>query len=83
MDEAQGRMSFICSVTADVLRPHGLYTPPGSSGCGIFQARILEWLPLPPPGDLPNPVTEPAFLVSCALASGFFTINATWEARVL
>ena len=26
----------------------------GSSVHGILQARILEWLPFPPPGDLPN-----------------------------
>ena len=29
--------------------------PLGSSVHGILQARILEWLPFPPPGDLPNP----------------------------
>ena len=29
--------------------------PPGSSVCGILQARILDGLPCPPPGDLPNP----------------------------
>ena len=34
-------------------------TPPGSSVHGISQARILV-LPFPPPGDLPNPGTEPA-----------------------
>ena len=34
-------------------------SPPGSSVHGILQARILEWLPCPPPGDLPNPGTEP------------------------
>ena len=28
---------------------------------GIFQARILEWLPFPPPGDLPDSGVEPAF----------------------
>ena len=28
---------------------------PGSTIHGIFQARILEWLPFPSPGDLPNP----------------------------
>ena len=28
---------------------------PGSSIHEIFWARILEWLPLPTPGDLPNP----------------------------
>ena len=26
---------------------------------GIFQARILEWMPFPSPGDLPNPGVEP------------------------
>ena len=29
-------------------------------------------LPCPPPGDLPDPGTEPVFLTSPALASGFF-----------
>ena len=33
----------------------------------------------PLPGDLPNPGTKPAFLVSPALA-GYFTTSATWEA---
>ena len=37
-----------------------LYNPmdcslPGSSVHGILQARILEWVPCLPPGDLPNP----------------------------
>ena len=26
-------------------------SPPGSSVHGILQARILEWLPFPPPGN--------------------------------
>ena len=26
---------------------------------GILQARILEWVAFPPPGDLPNPGMEP------------------------
>ena len=34
-------------------------SPPGSSIHGIHQARILEWLPFPSPGDLPNPGIEP------------------------
>ena len=37
-------------------------------------------LPCPPPEDLPNPETEPASLMSPALAGGFFVIIATWEA---
>ena len=46
------------SIVSDSLRPHGLYSPPGSSVRGISQARILEWLPFPSPGDLPNPGIE-------------------------
>ena len=34
-------------------------SPPGSSVHGILQARILEWLPFPFPGDLPDPGIEP------------------------
>ena len=57
-------------------------SPPGSSVHGILQARILEWIARPPPGDLPYPRIKPAFLVSPALAGGFFTTIATWEALV-
>ena len=39
-------------------------------------------LTCPPPGDLPNPGIEPAFLMSSALAGGFFTTSATWEAPI-
>ena len=31
---------------------------PGSSIHGIFQARVLEWLPFPSPKDLPDPGIE-------------------------
>ena len=34
-------------------------TLPGSSGHGILQARILEWLDIPFSKDLPNPGTDP------------------------
>ena len=34
-------------------------SPPGSSVHGILQARILEWVACPPPGDLPNTGIEP------------------------
>ena len=37
------------------------------------------WSGLPPPGDLPDPGIEPTFLMSPALAVGFFTSCATWE----
>ena len=32
----------VCSVMVNFLPPHGLYSKPGSSVHGIFQARILE-----------------------------------------
>ena len=32
--------------------------PPGFSVHGILQARILEWIAMPPPGDLPDPRIE-------------------------
>ena len=35
----------------------------------------------PLPGDLPNPEIKSASLMSPALASGFFTTSATWEAQ--
>ena len=44
------------------------YSPPGSSILGILQIRILEWLPYPPPGDLPNPGIELVSLKSPALS---------------
>ena len=45
---------------------------PGSSVHGISQARILEWVAIPSPGDLPDPGIEPKSLESPALAGGFF-----------
>ena len=53
--------------------------PPGSSVHGVFQARILNGLPFPPPGDLPDPGIEPA---SPALAGGFFTSEASGKLPV-
>ena len=47
---------------------------------GILQARILEWVVFPTPGDRPDPGTEPVSLASPALVVGLFTTNITWEA---
>ena len=47
---------------------------------GFSKQEYWSGLPCPPPGDLPNPGTEPESLTSPALAGGFFTTNATWEA---
>ena len=34
-------------------------SPPGSSVYGILQARILDWVAFPSPGDLPDPRIKP------------------------
>ena len=51
--------------------------PPDSSVHGDLQARLLEWLSSPPPGDPPDPGIEPASLASPTLAGGLFTTSAT------
>ena len=38
-------------------------------------------LPFPPPRDFPNPGLKPLPLASPALAGGFFTTSATWDAQ--
>ena len=43
------------------------YSPPGSPVHGILQARTLEWVPCPPPRDLPNPGIEPMSSVAQVL----------------
>ena len=48
---------------------------------GFSREEYCSGLPCPPPGDLPNPGIEPKSLTSPALASGFFTTSATWEAQ--
>ena len=48
-----------------------------SSVLGILQARILKWLPFPPPGHLPNPGTELTSPAPPAFAGGFFTTSTT------
>ena len=57
-------------------------SPPGCSVHGILQARILEWVAIRLPRDLPNPGIKPASLKVPALAGRFFTTSATWEAHL-
>ena len=48
---------------------------------GILQARILQWVVCPLPGDLCDPGIKPSYSMSPALSDGFFTTSNTWEAR--
>ena len=50
---------------------------------GFSRQESWSGLPRPPPGTLPNPGIKPGSLTSPALAGGFFTTSATWEAWCL
>ena len=56
---------------------------PGSFVQGILQARILEWVAIPSPGDLPIPGIKPRSPMSHALAGGFFTVEPPGKPLVL
>ena len=42
----------------------------GSSVHEILQERILEWVTMPSPGDVPDPRIKPVILVSLVLQVG-------------
>ena len=56
--------------------------PPHSPAHGIFQARILERVAISSSRGSSHPGIKPASLASAALAGGFFTVSAAWEAHV-
>ena len=47
---------------------------------GFSRQEYWSGLLFPSPGHLPNPGIKPTSLVTPALAGGFFTTTATWEA---
>ena len=62
----------MCSIVSDSVTPWTIaHQAPLSMG--ILQARILEWVARPTPGDLPGPGIKPTSPVSPAFAGGFFT----------
>ena len=48
---------------------------------GFSRQEYWSGLPCPPPGDPPNPRTEPWSLMSPALAGEFFTTNTTCTSK--
>ena len=54
------------------LRPHGLYSLPGSSVQGIFQARILEWVAISSSGESSRPRDQTHISCGSALMGRFF-----------
>ena len=47
---------------------------------GFSRQEYWSELPFPTPGDIPNPRIEPVSLMTPALAGGFVTTSASWEA---
>ena len=49
---------------------------------GFSRQEYWSELPCPPQGDLPNPEIKPQCLMFPALAVGFLTTSAIWEAHI-
>ena len=49
---------------------------------GFSRQEYLSGLPRPSAWALPDPGTAPASLTPAALAGGFFTIRAAWDAHI-
>ena len=56
------------------------YSPPAPLSMSFFQARILEYIAISSPLDLPNPGIESMSLMSPSLSGRFFTTGAPREA---
>jgi len=76
------RVRVVASAVSDSLRPYGLW-PARFLSMGLSRQEYWRELPCPSPGDLPDPGIEPASLMSPALAGGFFTTSAAWEAQTV
>ena len=81
------KLSFSHSMHCALSHCHfWLFAAPWTAACQaplsmeILQARILEWLPYPPPGDLPNPGIEPR---SLTLQADSFTDSHQGSPRIL
>ena len=57
-------------------------SPQAPLSTGFSRQEYWSGLPFPTPGDLPYPGSKPVSLGSVALVGGFFTISATWEAKI-
>ena len=58
----------------------GTVAPQAPLSMGFSRPEYWSGWPCPPPGDLPDPGIELTSLMSPALARGFSTASATWEA---
>ena len=63
-----------------VLRPQWIIACQAFLPVGFPRQEYWSGMPFPPSSNLLYPGIEPASLASPALAGGFFTTSATWEA---
>ena len=70
-----------CSVMSNSLWPMDC-SPPGSSVHGTFQARILGWVAISSPGDLPDPGVKRASPVSPSLSGTLITTELSGESSL-
>ena len=68
---------FSCVRLFEVLRT---VAPRAPLSVGFSRQEYRSGLPCPPPGGLPDPGITPRSLALLALAGGFFTTSASWEA---
>ena len=60
-DTKQIHVCSVASVVSDSFRPYGLVAHQAPLSMGFYRLEYWSGLSCPPPGDLPNPGTEPAF----------------------
>ena len=70
------------SVMSNSLGPFRLLAHQASLSMGFSRQEYWSGLPFPPPGDLPDPGTEPVSPACPVLASGYFATSTTWEASL-
>ena len=77
------RSAFVCMLSCFgcVCLFAALWTvaPQAPLSMGFLRQEYWSGLPCPPPGDLPNPGTEPTSRTFPALVGEFFTTSSTWE----
>ena len=71
---------LLCAVLSNLSHVLLCDTVQAPLSVGFSKQEYWSGLPFLPPRDLPDPGVEPASLMSPALAGGFFTAGATWEA---
>ena len=59
------------------------FSPPGYSVHGILQARILQWVAMPPSRESSRPKDRTLSQASPALAGRLFSTSAIWEGFII